>query len=57
MKFHWPDLYFGPINLWSAPWLGREYFEWRLDLEQQRATKPPILSQQHVRMNEILQAK
>lgn len=21
----WPDLFFGPINLWSAPWLGRPY--------------------------------
>ena len=27
MKYQWPDLYFGPINLWTAPWLGRAYIE------------------------------
>jgi len=27
MNFQWPDLYFGPINLWTAPWLGRTYEE------------------------------
>lgn len=25
MEVRWPDLHFCPINLWSAPWLGRKY--------------------------------
>lgn len=36
MSFQWPELYFGPINLWSAPWLGRAYEEF------QRNTAPAV---------------
>lgn len=52
----WPDLYFGPINLWSAPWLGRKYERVEVREPAPRQEHTPVMDERHKRLKVILEA-
>ena len=55
MKYQWPDLYFGPINLWSAPWLGRAYEEFQRNITISKPITIPIPSARTEQIKTLIQ--